>query len=52
VLTDIKHVISCNPMMPVVIADVLTSPAVSAASHRLITNSEYLDFIRDGGYQA
>jgi len=89
-LTDIKHVFSCNPMMLVVNPDVLTSPAVSATSHRfiagghgvqefgasgqgfcfdnelpqhpallhehsigsrLITNSEYLDFIRDGGYQ-
>lgn len=89
-LTDIKHVFSCNPMMPVVNPDAITPPAVAAASHRfiaggsgvqefgasgqgfcfdnelpqhpallhehsmgsrLITNAEYLDFIRDGGYQ-
>jgi ergothioneine biosynthesis protein EgtB len=89
-LTDIKHVFSCNPMKPVVNPDVLTPPAGLATSHcfiagesgvhefgaagrdfcfdnelprhpallhahsigsRLITNSEYMDFIRDGAYQ-
>ena len=88
-LTDIKHVFSCNPMLPAVNDALLRAPRPGPAEHRfvsrpggiveigaegeafcfdnetprhrtllrehaigsrLVTNGEYLDFIRDGGY--
>lgn len=89
-LTDIKHVFSCNPLMPAVFPDLpvaaqgratpLTfsggksgihdigadgtgfcfdneTPRHAALLHehriadRLVTNAEYFEFIRDGGYE-
>ncbi len=89
-LTDIKHVFSCNPLQPAVNPE-LPTPATAAVDQysyvegtsgireigtdgrsfcfdnetprhttligaykigtRLVTNAEYLDFIRDGGYR-
>lgn len=90
-LTDIKHVFSCNPMRPAVNPSLRTPPRRNPEEHRfvrqpggifeigaegtgfcfdnetprhrtllrefgigsrLITNGEYLEFIRDGGYSA
>jgi len=89
-LTDIKHVFSCNPMQPAVYPSLQISAKGESTTHefnvgvsgireigadtvgfcfdnetprhralvhehsigsRLITNGEYLDFIRDGGYR-
>lgn len=89
-LTDIKHVFSCNPLMPAVNPTLDNVPAGDTSvlgfsegksgiqqigadnesfnfdnetprhatllyphqiSSRLVTNGEYLDFIRDGGYR-
>ena len=87
-LTDIKHVFSCNPLYPALVdADLPAAQAGSQAwsdvvggleeighsregfafdnespthrvflepfrvANRLVTNAEYLEFIRDGGYQ-
>jgi ergothioneine biosynthesis protein EgtB len=88
-LTDIKHVLSCNPLLPAAFSSLQISPTTEAAEisyingesgiervgalnegfcfdnetprhdallhehrigSRLITNGEYRDFIRDGGY--
>jgi ergothioneine biosynthesis protein EgtB len=88
-LTDIKHVFSCNPMRPIVNPSLSLPPTSAPEQHRfvagiagireigatgegfyfdnetprhrellhehsigsrLITNGEYLEFIRDGGY--
>ena len=88
-LTDIKHVFSCNPLQPAyrdasVVSDSRSSPlrflpgrqgpvdighagdgfaydnetprhttwlCAHALANRLVTNAEYLAFVRDGGYQ-
>ena len=88
-LTDIKHVFSCNPMLPPVNAALKTPPSTAPGAYaydagangihkigfggdgfcfdnelpqhdallhehsigsRLVTNAEYRDFIKDGGY--
>ncbi|MBT8098253.1 MAG: ergothioneine biosynthesis protein EgtB [Gammaproteobacteria bacterium] len=88
-LTDIKHVLSCNPMQPAMNPDLKTPPPSSATplgwtavaggiqkigadgdgfcfdnetprhdallhphriGNRLVTNGEYREFMRDGGY--
>ena len=91
ILTDIKHVFSCNPMQPSVRTSLVAAPTDSAAQpyayhngpqglhavgavgdgfcfdnetprhdallhahrigNRLVTNGEYREFIRDGGYR-
>ena len=89
-LTDIKHVFSCNPLLPAVDSSLNAPPASATAAYafikgstgihpigalgdgicfdnetprheallhphrigtRLITNGEYRDFIKDGGYR-
>lgn len=89
-LTDIKHVFSCNPLLPAVDSSLNAPPASTTAAYsfisgatgihpvgasgdgfcfdnetprheallhphrigtRLITNGEYRDFIKDGGYR-
>ncbi len=88
-LTDIKHMFSCNPMKPALNEKLRTAPTITAAEHvfieqpggifeigadqngfcfdnetprhrvllqdyaigsRLVTNGEFREFIRDGGY--
>ena len=90
-LTDIKHVFSCNPMQPAVIESPVAAPGVALQEYsfangpsgiyrfgaaegsfcfdnetprhdallhphrignRLVTNAEYREFIKDGGYSA
>jgi len=89
-LTDIKHVFSCNPASPAVIPDLKTSTSAEVSAYtysngesgvrpigaeegafvfdnetprheallhphrigdRLVTNGEYREFVRDGGYR-
>ena len=89
-LTDIKHVFSCNPMRPAVVPDLKTSASAEVGAYtysngesgvlpigaeeggfvfdnetpcheallhphrigdRLVTNGEYREFVRDGGYR-
>lgn len=89
-LTDIKHVFSCNPLLPAVNPELAASPGQEPATYsfnkgssgiqeigatgggfcfdnetprhttllhpheigsRLISNGEYLEFMRDGGYE-
>ncbi len=89
-LTDIKHVLSCNPLQPAAHTELQSPPAIEPGpltfvpgktgieeighagdgfcfdnetprhetllhpheiGSRLITNSEYRDFVRDGGYE-
>jgi len=90
-LTDIKHVFSCNPLQPAVITSQVPTPGVSLPEYsfadglsgihrigavdgsfcfdnetprhnallhphrignRLVTNAEYREFIKDGGYSS